>query len=99
MLAEDTEEKDSKLNSPSETAIRLEDRRREDIRGRLKDMYGSAVTEKYQHFGPPYSAERASLNDVGAIRSPPPGFGELKKLSMAVQAETVARRVWDNAAA
>ena len=88
----------SKLTSPSETAVRLEGRQREDIRARLLQMYGTSGAEKYHHLGPPYSAERASLNDVLAIRFSSPGVSDRKKQCTA-EAETVVRQIWVTAAA
>ncbi|KAK4942544.1 hypothetical protein LTR10_017673 [Elasticomyces elasticus] len=59
---------DSTPSTPSESALRLECQRRLDIRDRLKALYGDSGSDKYHHLGPDYSLEKASLNDVHAIR-------------------------------
>ncbi|KIX92306.1 uncharacterized protein Z520_12052 [Fonsecaea multimorphosa CBS 102226] len=92
-------QEDLKLTtSPSETALRLESQRREDIRARLGRMYGTPGADKYHHLGPAYSVERASLNDVHAIRRPQSGSGGLKE-QRKIEAENVVRQVWVGAAA
>ncbi|KAL6252478.1 hypothetical protein RBB50_000197 [Rhinocladiella similis] len=65
---EDLEESTSSLSSSSERALRLDRQTRLDVKARLKELYGDAGPEKYHHLGPDYSLEKASLNDVRAIR-------------------------------
>lgn len=95
---QDSAEKGSRLTSASETALRLESQRREDIRARLEQMYGPSGAAKYHHLGPEYSADRASLNDVYAIGLAQSDFKELKNQSV-VEAESVVREIWVRAAA
>ncbi|KAI1609601.1 hypothetical protein EDD37DRAFT_654558 [Exophiala viscosa] len=64
----EVQQHDSTPSTPSESALRLECQRRLDIRDRLKGLYGDSGAEKYHHLGPDYSLEKASLNDVHAIR-------------------------------
>jgi len=65
---DEVQQQDSTPSTPSESALRLECQRRLDIRDRLKALYGHSGCEKYHHLGPDYSLEKASLNDVHAIR-------------------------------
>lgn len=65
---ESQNEHDSSPSTPSESALRLECQRRLDICDRLKALYGDSGPDKYHHLGPDYSLEKASLNDVRAIR-------------------------------
>ncbi len=65
---EELEQSTSSLSSSSESALRLDRQRRMDIKARLKELYGEPGPEKYHHLGPDYSLEKASLNDVRAIR-------------------------------
>jgi hypothetical protein len=65
---EELEQSISSLSSTSESALRLDRQRRMDIKARLKELYGEPGPEKYHHLGPDYSMEKASLNDVRAIR-------------------------------
>lgn len=65
---EELEESTSSLSSSSERALRLDRQTRVDVKARLKQLYGDAGPEKYHHLGPDYSLEKASLNDVRAIR-------------------------------
>lgn len=95
---QDSGEKGSRSTSASETALRLESQRREDIRLRLEQMYGPSGAAKYHHLGPEYSADWASLNDVHAISLAQSEFKELKNQSL-VEAESVVRQVWVRAAA
>ncbi|ETI29488.1 hypothetical protein G647_01941 [Cladophialophora carrionii CBS 160.54] len=97
-MPQPTIEKGPGLTSPSEKALRLEGRRREDIRATLEETYGPSGAERYHHLGPAYSAEQASLNDVHALRLPRGDFDDLKKQSIA-EAEGMVRKVWFNAAA
>ncbi|OCT47442.1 hypothetical protein CLCR_03569 [Cladophialophora carrionii] len=97
-MPQPTIEKGPRLTSPSEKALRLEGRRREDIRATLEETYGPSGAERYHHLGPAYSAEQASLNDVHALRLPRGDFDDLKKQSIA-EAEGMVRKVWVNAAA
>lgn len=88
----------SKLTSPSETALRMECRRRHDIRARLKELYGDPGPDKYHHLGPDYSVEKASLNDVHAIRLPAARSNEFRPESI-VQLEGAVSQYWVNATA
>lgn len=90
---EETAEGDTKLTSPSESALRLESQRRLDVRTRLQDLFGETGAEKYHHLGPDYSVEKASLNDVHAIRLPRPNSDALRQQSIA-EAEGVVRQFW-----
>ncbi|KAK5555249.1 hypothetical protein LTR46_006879 [Exophiala xenobiotica] len=65
---EELEQSTSSLSSTSESALRVDRQRRMDIKARLKELYGESGPEKYHHLGPDYSLEKASLNDVRAIR-------------------------------
>jgi len=97
----ETESKDelaqpcSKLTSPSETALRMECQRRVDIRARLKELYGESGPDKYHHLGPDYSVEKASLNDVHAIRLP----AARSMQESAVKVEGAVSQYWVNARA
>ncbi|EXJ67176.1 uncharacterized protein A1O5_09823 [Cladophialophora psammophila CBS 110553] len=95
---DETTQRGSKLTSPSETALKLESQRREDVRARLQRMYGAPGADKYHHLGPAYSSARASLNDVQAIRLPQSGLSDMKEQSKA-EAEGIVRQVWVGAAA
>ncbi|EXJ59672.1 hypothetical protein A1O7_03818 [Cladophialophora yegresii CBS 114405] len=97
-MPQPTSKKDSELTSPSEKALRLEDRRREDIKATPEETYGSSGAERYHHLGPAYSAEQASLNDVHALRLPRGDFDGLKQQSIA-EAEDMVRKVWVDAVA
>ncbi|KIX07611.1 uncharacterized protein Z518_02264 [Rhinocladiella mackenziei CBS 650.93] len=65
--SESQDEETSKLTSPSEIALKLNEQRRLDICARLRELYGDSGSERYHHLGPDYSMEGASLNDVHAI--------------------------------
>ncbi|OAP58834.1 hypothetical protein AYL99_06131 [Fonsecaea erecta] len=91
-------QKNLNLTSPSETALRLESQRREDIRARFKRMYGTPGADKYHHIGPAYSSERASLNDVHAINLPQSELADQKQRSR-IAAEDIVKQVWVGAAA
>ena len=67
------------IGSPSVKALVLETSRRKDIRTRLEKLYGPSAVDKYHHLGPDYSVERASLNDVHALRLPQIDSVHLKK--------------------
>jgi hypothetical protein len=97
-ISQQTFEKGSEPASPSEKALRLEGRRREDIKATLEDTFGPSGPERYHHLGPAYSAEQASLNDVHALRAPGADFEDLKKQSIA-EAEGMVRKAWIDAAA
>ncbi|KAJ9611424.1 hypothetical protein H2200_004608 [Cladophialophora chaetospira] len=81
--------------SLSEMALQLEHQRREEIEARLEHMYGHGGRDRYQHLGPAYSAETASLNDVNALGQSRSQTAELKKRAVIEAQDMVARgHVW-----
>ena len=59
-------------------------------------MYGPSGATRYQHLGPAYSAESASLNNVEALGQSRLESDDLKKRAM-VEAQDMVGRVWVDA--
>jgi hypothetical protein len=83
----------------SEQVVQVENQRRDDVRARLRDLYGSdGASDRYHHLGPDFSAERASLNDVKALGVTHAKSQEQKQRS-AAEVDGMVRRVWIGASA
>ncbi|KIW11135.1 hypothetical protein PV08_10435 [Exophiala spinifera] len=94
---EELEESTSSLSSTSERALRLDRQTRLDVKVRLKELYGAAGPQIYHHLGPDYSLEKASLNDVRAIRLFRSQSSELQASTEEI--EGTVKQFWVNARA
>ncbi|KEF62567.1 uncharacterized protein A1O9_00540 [Exophiala aquamarina CBS 119918] len=98
-------DEESTHSRSSLTVLKLEGQRRDDIKQRLKELYGESGPDRYHHLGPEYSDDKASLNDVHALcrawRSNSNRQPELNELRLAIQAEaeSMVEQHWVGAAA